>query len=549
MRMCCGCFGLWLVAILASSGLPAAKPEVPEIKGTRVDSSPSPHLEQHLDLVYAEYGDRKLHLDLFRPKDAKTPLPTVVVVHGGGWINGDKTKFRAMAQQLAERGYVTAAIEYRLAGEARFPAAIHDANAATRWLRAHAKEYGIDSERIGAVGGSAGGHLVGLMAAAPHVAELQGAGGNAEQSSRLQAAVVLAGPFELATGPVAERSRKDPEKSNTNQWLGKTVNESPELYRLASPWSHLSKETPPLLFLHGEHDNPPQNLATRRRLAELVVPTNVLVYTSGKHGCWNLHPWFEPMVDDIDAFLSTTLKKDPALAQRRRVPTDWGAMLLGAKDVEFQVNAVPKDGAVSLPRFNNSVAAVYLKDGDTRTPLTLSPGVKQWSLALPKSFSPGSATIVVETVGRPHLAELPPVTTAGADGTLVLAAHDAVTHGENLRYEPQPLKNTVGYWTRSEDWCEWRFYHERPGRFELHLLQGCGAGQGGSEAAFTLGEQRVAFTVEDTGHFQNFKDRNLGTLTLDTPGVYTIQLRAVKKAKAAVMDVRQVRLVPEAAGE
>ena len=111
-----------------------------------------------------------------------------VVVHGGGWLKGDKTKFRALAQTLAARGYVTAAIEYRLGHEAAFPAGIHDCNAAVRFLRANAQRYHLDPDRIGAVGGSAGGHLVGLMASGWEVPELQGGGGQSDQSSRLQAA-------------------------------------------------------------------------------------------------------------------------------------------------------------------------------------------------------------------------------------------------------------------------------------------------------------------------------------------------------------------------
>ena len=195
--------------------------------------------------------------------------------------------FHALAHALAERGYAAAAIEYRLAGEAKFPAAIHDCNAAVRWLRAEHQRLGIDPKRIGAVGGSAGGHLVGLMAAAPHLPALQGTGGHADRSSRLQAAVVLAGPMELATGPVAEKSRKQPQQSNSNLWLGKTVDEAPDLYRLASPLSHLSPDTPPMLFQVGEHDVPLRNQATRDRLRELGVRVESQLYRHGKHGCWN----------------------------------------------------------------------------------------------------------------------------------------------------------------------------------------------------------------------------------------------------------------------
>ena len=130
-----------------------------------------------------------------------------------------------------------------------------------------------------------------------------------------------------------------------------------------------------------------------------------------------------------------------------------------------------------------------------------------------------------------------------SDGIITLAAKDAVTHGERLRYEPEPHKNTLGYWTRPEDWCEWRFTAARPGRYELWILQGCGKGQGGSDVLVCVGEQKIEFTAEETGHFQNFKHRNLGTIKLDKPGEYRLEIRPQNKKAAAVMDVRQVRLV------
>lgn len=267
-----------------------------------------PGVTPHLDVVYAQYGDRKLLADVFVPAERPGPLPAVVIVHGGGWMNGDKTKFRALAVTLAARGYVTAAIEYRLGGEAKFPAAIHDCNAATRFLRAEAAKYKIDPGRIGAIGGSAGAHLVGLMAAAPHVSSLQGAGGNADQSSRLQAAVCMAGPMDLAHGPVAERSRSAPGKSFSNSFLGKSIDEDQALYELASPMTHFNEKTPPILFQTGELDNPGRDVPAIERLKSLGVFAEQKVYARGKHGCWNQPGWFPQMVDDLDAFFRQRLK-------------------------------------------------------------------------------------------------------------------------------------------------------------------------------------------------------------------------------------------------
>lgn len=263
----------------------------------------------YLNVVYAQNGNRKMLADLFVPNDKPGPLPTLVIVHGGGWMNGDKTRFRALTLALASRGYVTMAIEYRLGGEARFPAAIHDCNAATRFLRAEAAKYKVDRNRIGAVGGSAGAHLVGLMAAAPQVSELQGNGGHAQQSSKLQAAVVMAGPMELATGPTAERFRKAPESSFANRFLGKRIDEDEALYQLASPYTHFSRETPPMLFQTGELDNPSRDLTSIEKLKQLGVWSEQKVYADGKHGCWMQPKWFGQMVDDMDAFFKAQLKK------------------------------------------------------------------------------------------------------------------------------------------------------------------------------------------------------------------------------------------------
>ena len=300
------CFGGLYRQRMMVSGRAPEPPEAGE-EGVRPSTRIPESVDAHRDVVYATEGDRKLLADLFVPKTATGPTPTVVVVHGGGWLKGDKTKFRALALALADRGYVTAAIEYRLGGEARFPAGIHDCNAAVRFLRANAARFHVDPERIGAVGGSAGGHLVGLMATGWQDPALQGSGGWADQSSRLQAAIVMAGPMEMTTGSVAEKSLDKPDESNSNKWLGKRIDEAPEQYALADAHLHISETSAPILFMVGEHDHPERNQPSRDRLTAHGVWTGVKVYKDGKHGCWNQLPWFHDMVEDMDAFLTEQL--------------------------------------------------------------------------------------------------------------------------------------------------------------------------------------------------------------------------------------------------
>ena len=116
-------------------------------------------------------------------------------------------------------------------------------------------------------------------------------------------------------------------------------------------------------------------------------------------------------------------------------------------------------------------------------------------------------------------------------------------HGTVLHYEPQPFKDTLGWWARPDDWAEWIFDLPKAGRYALEILQGCGKGSGGSEVAFTVAEQRLVTTVIDTGHFQNFTNRTLGEVEL-TPGRHSLKVQPLSKPGGAVMDLRQIVLRP-----
>jgi len=256
-------------------------------------------VQAYPNIVYGVDSDRQLLCDIFRPKTAKEPLPAILVVHGGGWLNGSKNKFRALAIALAEQGFVSVAVEYRLGHEAKFPVGIQDCNAVTAFIKANAQRFGIDSTRVGAVGGSAGGHLVGLMATAWENPLTHRNIGHDPKTTRLDVAIVMGGPMRTTTGSVAERSRNPKSGSNSNIWLDATVDENPQLYALADPYIQIDKGDPPIYFLEGEFDNPERNQATRDRLKSLGIATGLRVYKDGKHGCWNNHPWFDPMVADM----------------------------------------------------------------------------------------------------------------------------------------------------------------------------------------------------------------------------------------------------------
>lgn len=131
-----------------------------------------------------------------------------------------------------------------------------------------------------------------------------------------------------------------------------------------------------------------------------------------------------------------------------------------------------------------------------------------------------------------------------ADGTITMHARSADVHGIQLRYEPLPHKNTLGYWTSADDWASFEFEMKTPGSFDIELLVGCGRGSGGSVVEVAIGDEKLQFTVAETGGFQEFVPRKIGRVTLKTPGRHTLEVRPQSKPGPAVMDLRQVRLTP-----
>ena len=125
-----------------------------------------------------------------------------------------------------------------------------------------------------------------------------------------------------------------------------------------------------------------------------------------------------------------------------------------------------------------------------------------------------------------------------AEGEIRLQARDARVHGTRLRYEPEPYKNVLGYWTEVGDWADWDLKIPTAGQYEIEIQQGCGAG-GGSEVEIRIGDKKVPFVVQDTGHFQK-----MILLTLDVgelaAGTYTLEVRPTSKKGGAIMDIRRI---------
>jgi pectinesterase len=202
--------------------------------------------------VYAEYGQRRLKLDVYLPpkSDQLGTVPGIIVVRGGAFRLGDKAFFGYIAGRLAMQGFVAASIEYRTSDEAKFPAAVQDVKAAVRWMRAHAAEYGINPDAIGAIGGSAGGHLVAMLATSAGVKELEGEGGNSAMPSNVQAVVAMGGGYNLRPQPGMNPEIIDA----VTHFIGAPLEAHADAVTAASPVTYVSSRSAPLLLLHSRTD-------------------------------------------------------------------------------------------------------------------------------------------------------------------------------------------------------------------------------------------------------------------------------------------------------
>ena len=265
-----------------------------------------PGVEAHLNIAYIPNGHERHKLDVFTPAEANdAPRPLLVWVHGGAWLGGSKENCPAV--RFVGRGYVVASINYRLSQHAKYPAQIEDCKAAVRFLRAHAATYGIDPNRVGVWGASAGGHLVALLGTTGGVKEYDN-GPNPDQSSRVQAVCDFFGPTDL-TLMSKFPSTMDHDAAGAPEALliGGPVQENKDLCRAANPITYVTKDDPPFLICHGDKDPlvpHNQSVILHEALTKAEVESTLHIVAGGGHGGWR-----DPDIDRmVEAFFDKHLK-------------------------------------------------------------------------------------------------------------------------------------------------------------------------------------------------------------------------------------------------
>ncbi len=295
------------VPMLERLGAPLAVADIWKMLGA------PPAVELVPDVVYTERAARPLKMLILKPKaQPEKPMPAIVFLHGGGWFEGHPNRGLAALAHFAERGYLCAAVEYRLSGEAKFPAQIEDVKEAVRFLRAKAAEFHLDPERVGVWGQSAGGHLAALVGTSGGVKELEGAGGWQKFSSRVQAVVDWNGPVDFLE-PVQMKWWAERKSDAVIRLIGGEPEANRERALRATPATYATADDPPFLIVHGDADEvvlPSQSESLYQALKRAGVDATLSVVKGAGHfGVDGVSPLPNDLAAMMDAFFDKHLKR------------------------------------------------------------------------------------------------------------------------------------------------------------------------------------------------------------------------------------------------
>ena len=243
------------------------------------------------NIFYTKNKNPRQSLDLIIPiKRASQKLPVIVYIHGGAWKSGNKEQgLRHLTPYVESGKYIGASIGYRLSSESKWPNQIYDCKAAIRWIRGNAKKYNIDADKIGAIGHSAGGHLVSMLGTSSNIKALEGSLGDYKKLlSNVNCVVNFFGPsafLEMSKFP--SNIDHDSSQSPESQLIGGALNENKKNAKLASPIHYVSKDDVPFMHIHGTNDQLVpynQSVIFNKKLLQAGCESVLITVKEGGHG-------------------------------------------------------------------------------------------------------------------------------------------------------------------------------------------------------------------------------------------------------------------------
>ncbi|MDQ8190669.1 sulfatase-like hydrolase/transferase [Roseibacillus persicicus] len=273
-----------------------------------------PGVEIQRDLSFLS-PDREEKLDLYQPENhtADERLPAVVIIHGGGWTSGDKNRMReyVTGTSLAKAGYLAISINYETRAGKCWPNNLHDCKNAVRWLRKNADTLGVDSDRIGVIGGSAGGHLALMVAYTGDHPKLSPTTPYPGISDKVSACVDMYGITNLLTRQYTEKDGTPNGKLKGHRLFKEEREEAPAKWRNASPVNYINAQTPPTLIFHGTEDatvDRDQSKELHALLQKAGVDSTLRMIEGADHA-WPLQTKDFDLRGEMVAFFDKHLKK------------------------------------------------------------------------------------------------------------------------------------------------------------------------------------------------------------------------------------------------
>jgi pectin methylesterase-like acyl-CoA thioesterase/dienelactone hydrolase len=297
-------------------------------------------------LLKTPYGKRNLRLSIYRPKDT-LKYPVVLMIHGGGWSSGSPEMQKALAIHLAQKGFVTAIVEYRLSPEAKYPAATEDLNDAVLWLYRHAERYGFDRNKIAVSGCSAGGQLAELI-------------GTKNKDKLIKAVVNIDGIstfIEPETINRAKKAKASGEKIPADAlWLGGTYEEIPQIWKEASSLFWVNSQSAPVCFINSSiprfHNGREEYI---HRLDSLGIYNEVHVFEETPHTFWHFHPWHLTTVGYAANFLRKIFEKSTV-----RIKEKYDIVV--AQDGSGDFTTI-QEAINAVPHFRKKPTRIFIRKG------------------------------------------------------------------------------------------------------------------------------------------------------------------------------------------